>query len=159
MKIRILCVGHLKEKYWSIAQEEYLRRLSPFAETKVEEIDDISIPENASSREEEEVKAKEGERLLSRLKPSDFVILLDLGEKEIDSITLSSRLQSWLIRGGSHITFVIGGSLGLSEEVKKRGNAVLTLSQLTFTHQMARIILLEQLYRSFKILHHEPYHK
>ena len=97
--------------------------------------------------------------LLSKIKPSDFVVLLDLGKEQPDSVELSSRLEKWMRDGGSSITFVIGGSLGLSNEMRKRGNASLTLSKLTFTHQMTRVILLEQIYRSFKILRNEPYHK
>ena len=102
---------------------------------------------------------KENAKLLSKIKPNDFVVLLDLGKEQPDSVELSSRLEKWMRDGGSSITFVIGGSLGLSAEMRKRGNATLTLSKLTFTHQMTRVILLEQIYRSFKILRNEPYHK
>ena len=109
--------------------------------------------------EMEEVKNKENAKLLSKIKPNDFVVLLDLGKEQPDSVELSSRLEKWMRDGGSSITFVIGGSLGLSAEMRKRGNATLTLSKLTFTHQMTRVILLEQIYRSFKILRNEPYHK
>jgi 23S rRNA (pseudouridine1915-N3)-methyltransferase len=159
MKIRILCVGHLKEAYWKAAETEYLKRLSPYAQVSVEEVDDLPSKENASLAMEEEVKSKEGSKILAKLKPNDFVCTLDLDKEEPDSVGLANKMMTMFTRGGSTICFVIGGSLGLSQELKKRANASLSLSHLTFTHQMTRIILLEQLYRSFKILNHEPYHK
>ena len=159
MKIRLLVVGHLKETYWKEAQNEYLKRLTLYANVTIEEVDDLPSSKDDSPAEMEEVKKKENAKLLSKIKPSDFVVLLDLGKEQPDSVELSSRLEKWMRDGGSSITFVIGGSLGLSNEMRKRGNASFTLSKLTFTHQMTRVILLEQIYRSFKILRNEPYHK
>ena len=159
MKIRLLVVGHLKETYWKEAQNEYLKRLTPYAKVDIEEVDDLPSSKDDSPAEMEEVKNKENAKLLSKIKPNDYVVLLDLGKEQLDSVELSSRLEKWMRDGGSSITFVIGGSLGLSAEMRKRGNATLTLSKLTFTHQMTRVILLEQIYRSFKILRNEPYHK
>ena len=159
MKIRLLVVGHLKETYWKEAQNEYLKRLTPYAKVDIEEVDDLPSSKDDSPAEMEEVKNKENAKLLSKIKQSDFVVLLDLGKEQPDSVELSSRLEKWMRDGGSSIAFVIGGSLGLSSEMRKRGNATLTLSKLTFTHQMTRVILLEQIYRSFKILRNEPYHK
>ena len=159
MKIRLLVVGHLKETYWKEAQNEYLKRLTPYAKVEIEEVDDLPSSKDDSPAEMEEVKNKENAKLLSKIKPNDYVVLLDLGKEQPDSVELSSRLEKWMRDGGSSITFVIGGSLGLSAEMRKRGNATLTLSKLTFTHQMTRVILLEQIYRSFKILRNEPYHK
>ena len=159
MKIRLLVVGHLKETYWKEAQNEYLKRLTPYAKVDIEEVDDLPSSKDDSPAEMEEVKNKENAKLLSKIKPNDYVVLLDLGKEQPDSVELSSRLEKWMKDGGSSITFVIGGSLGLSAEMRKRGNASLTLSKLTFTHQMTRVILLEQIYRSFKILRNEPYHK
>ena len=159
MKIRLLVVGHLKETYWKEAQNEYLKRLTPYAKVDIEEVDDLPSSKDDSPAEMEEVKNKENAKLLSKIKPNDFVVLLDLGKEQPDSVELSSHLEKWMRGGGSSITFVIGGSLGLSAEMRKRGNATLTLSKLTFTHQMTRVILLEQIYRSFKILRNEPYHK
>ena len=159
MKIRLLVVGHLKETYWKEAQNEYLKRLTPYAKVDIEEVDDLPSSKDDSPAEMEEVKNKENAKLLSKIIPHDFVVLLDLGKEQPDSVELSSRLEKWMRDGGSSITFVIGGSLGLSAEMRKRGNATLTLSKLTFTHQMTRVILLEQIYRSFKILRNEPYHK
>ena len=118
-----------------------------------------ALPEEASLKEEEETKLKEGREVLMKLKPSDFLVLLDLGKEEMTSPELAKKFSKWMEISGSNLTFVIGGSLGLSQELRNRGNATLTLSSLTFTHQMTRIILLEQIYRSFKILKNEPYHK
>lgn len=159
MRIRILCIGHLKEAYWKAAENEYLKRLGAYASMSVEEVDDLPSSEKASPSEEQEVKEKEGAKILAKLKSGDFVCTLDLGKEEPDSLSLSSEMMKMLQRGGSSLTFVIGGSLGLGENIRKRANASLSLSRLTFTHQMTRIILLEQIYRSFKILNHEPYHK
>ncbi len=159
MKIRIFTIGKLKESYWRAAEEEYLKRLSPYAKIEIVELNDLPSKESASLKEEEETKNKECKQVLSKLKPSDFLILLDLEKEEPTSPQLADNLAKWMERGGSNINFVIGGSLGLSEELRKRGNASLTLSRLTFTHQMTRVILLETIYRSFKILNHEPYHK
>jgi 23S rRNA (pseudouridine1915-N3)-methyltransferase len=159
MRIRILCVGKLKEPYWREAEAEYLKRLSAYAQVAIEELPDASIPKNASEKEEAQIKEKEGSELLSRLKPNDFVCLLDLNKEEPDSYALAEKVQAMLQRGGASLTFVIGGSLGLGENIRKRANASLSLSKLTFTHQMTRLILLEQVYRSFKILRGEPYSK
>lgn len=159
MKIRLLVVGHLKEQYWKDAQNEYIKRLQPYAKVELEEVDDLPSSKNASEAEMEEVKTKENAKILSKIKPNEFVVLLDLGKEQHDSVQLSKDLDKWMRDGGSNVTFVIGGSLGLTDEMRRRGNATLTLSKLTFTHQMVRVILLEQIYRSFKILHNEPYHK
>ena len=107
----------------------------------------------------EEIKNKEGKKMLEKVKPGDFVIALDLNQKEYTSEEFSSQMERWLVAGGSSITFLIGGSLGLSEECKKRANVSVSFGKMTFPHQLARVMLLEQIYRSFKIAHHEPYHK
>jgi 23S rRNA (pseudouridine1915-N3)-methyltransferase len=159
MNITILCVGHLKESYWKEAEAEYLKRLSAYAHVSVVELDDLPTKEKNSPKEEAQVKEKEGERILSRIKPSDFVCLLDLGKSEPTSPEFALEMKKMLERGGANLTFVIGGSLGLGDNIKKRGNASITLSKLTFPHQLARIVLLEQIYRNFKILSGEPYHK
>lgn len=159
MKIRIICIGKLKESYWKAAEAEYIKRLSPYAKIELIECPDLPSKENASPKEEEEVKNKEGQEVLSKIKKNDYVVLLDLGKEEPTSEILAKKIDKWFQLGGSNITFVIGGSLGLSSELRTRGNASLTLSQLTYTHQMTRVILLEAIYRSFKILNNEPYHK
>ena len=159
MKIRLLVVGHLKETYWKEAQNEYLKRLTPYTNVTIEEVDDLPSSKDDSPAEMEEVKKKENAKLLSKIKPSDFVVLLDLGKEQPDSVELSSRLEKWMRDGGSSITFVIGGSLGLSNEMRKRGNASLTLSKLTFTHELARLLLFEQLFRAENILNGGHYHR
>lgn len=159
MKIRIFVIGKLKEAYWKAAEQEYLKRLVPYAKVEIIECPDLASKETASRKEEDEVKAKEGREVLSKLKPNDYLILLDLNKDEPTSTQLATKLSKWMEISGASISFVIGGSLGLSDELRKRGNASLTLSQLTFTHQMTRVILLETIYRSFKILNNEPYHK
>lgn len=159
MRITIYVIGSLKESYWKEAEKEYLKRLSPYAKTEVLEFPDFPTKEGASSKEEEAVKEKESQKILAKLRPNDYVILLDLHKQEYESEAFSEHLMRSFERGASHLHFVIGGSLGLSESLRKRGNESLALSKLTFPHQMTRIILLEQLYRAFRIAHHEPYHK
>ena len=159
MKIRIMCIGTLKESYWREAEKEYVKRITPYASVSIEEFPDLPTPDGASTSIEEGIKNKEGEKLLAKIKSSEFVCVLDLNKKEPDSIELSKQLEDMMRRGGSSVTFIIGGSLGVSEAIRARANASISLSRLTFTHQMTRVILLEQIYRGFKILNHEPYHK
>ena len=159
MKIFIHAIGHFKEKYWISAQEEYLKRLSKYADVEVIEYNDEPIPNKASEIIEEKIKETECDRILNKLSGSDYLVCLDLNGKTFDSISLSKELEKWFSLGGSSIHFVIGGSLGLSEKMKKRANVRWTFSPLTFPHQLARIILEEQLYRAFRISHNEPYHK
>lgn len=159
MLIKIICVGKIKEKYFIMAIEEYKKRLSAYATVEFVEVQDEKIPLNASLKEEEIIKRKEGEKVLNKLKDNDFVILLDVYGKEIDSVSFSNYLNNKMIQGVSSFTFVIGGSLGLSEELRKRANEKISLSKMTFTHQFCRVILLEQVYRAFKIIRGETYHK
>jgi 23S rRNA (pseudouridine1915-N3)-methyltransferase len=159
MNITIIGVGKLKEAYWRCAADEYLKRLSGYAKIKVIEVNDCPMIDGESEKADQAIREKEGDEILAKLKPNDFVVLLDLNQKQFDSYSLADKINEWMVKGGSSITFVIGGSLGLGNNIKKRGNATLCLSSLTFTHQMTRIILLEQLYRSFRILNHEPYQK
>lgn len=159
MRITLYVIGSLKEAYWRQAEEEYKKRFQNYAKLEIVECPDYASKEGASLKEQEAVKEKESEKILAKIKPNDYVILLDLHQKEYESEAWSEHLMRAFEKGGSHLSFVIGGSLGLSESLKKRGNESFTLSQLTFPHQMVRIILLEQLYRAFKIAHHEPYHK
>ena len=159
MKIKIVSVGRIKEKYLLDGIKEYTKRLNAFTKIELIELNDEKIPENASMQEEVIVKNKEGNRILEKIKDDDYVILLDLHGKELDSIQLSKHLENCMIQGKSQIVFVIGGSLGLSDELIKRSNFRLCFSKLTFTHQMIRLFLLEQIYRSFKIMNHQTYHK
>lgn len=159
MKINIYCVGKLKENYWKEAVNEYKKRIDGYAKLEIIEVPDSPTPEKASLAQEEEIKIKEGKKMLERVKPGDFVIALDLNQKEYTSEEFSLHMEKWLVAGGSSISFLIGGSLGLSEECKKRANASVCFGKMTFPHQLARVMLLEQIYRSFKIARHEPYHK
>ena len=159
VNIKVICVGKLKEKYHKDEVEEYLKRLSRFAKTSIIEVDEEKLKENASSKDEQNVLLKEGTRLMSQIKDDDFVFLLDLHGEEISSEKFASKMEGILSKGYSNIDFVIGGSLGLSDELRKRANFALKLSPMTFTHQMTRIIILEQIYRSFKINSHQTYHK
>lgn len=159
MKIIIHVIGHLKESFWIEAQNEYLKRLKPYADVKIEEYDDLSLKDSDSVANEEKIKDKEGEKVLKKLKDSDFLCTLDLNKKELTSEEFSKSIQDMFVKGGSTIHFAIGGSLGLSDALKKRANASISFSKMTFTHQMTRIILLEQIYRGFKIARNEPYHK
>lgn len=159
MKISLLAVGKIKEKYFLDAILEYKKRLQAYGEVELIEVADEKIPDKASLKEEENIKKKEGDRLLTKIKKNDFVILLDLHGKEIDSVSFSKFLESKMVEGISSFSFVIGGSLGLSKEIIERANYRLSLSPMTFTHQFTRVIILEQIYRAFKIMHHEVYHK
>ena len=159
MKISILAVGKIKEKFFTEAVKEYAKRLSRYCELTFIETEDEPTPENASLRQEEQIREKEGERLLARIPSGAYVIALAIQGKVWDSVSLSRHLSELTLAGKSHLIFVIGGSLGLSEAVLKRADEQLSFSRLTFPHQLMRVILLEQIYRSFRIARGEPYHK
>jgi 23S rRNA (pseudouridine1915-N3)-methyltransferase len=159
MQIEIIAVGKLKETYWTGAQQEYLKRLSRFAKIKVTEVEEEKLPENASAAMEASGKRKEGERILKALSRKPFTISLDLKGIQPDSQGLSNSMQMWMNTGKSDIAFVIGGSNGLDSAVLQFSDYSLCLSKLTFPHQLARVLLLEQIYRTFKILGNEIYHK
>ncbi|NCA97020.1 MAG: 23S rRNA (pseudouridine(1915)-N(3))-methyltransferase RlmH [Bacteroidia bacterium] len=159
MKIKIIAVGSIKEEYWRVALEEYTNRLSLYTKVEIVEVKDEPAPPQMSKILQEKTKLKEGTNILSKIKDKDLVVALDLEGPQRDSETLAKFVDSLFARGNSEIVFVIGGSFGLSSEVKARADEVITLSKLTFTHQMTRVILLEQIYRSFKITRNEPYHK
>lgn len=159
MKIRILVVGKLKEDYWRAAIQEYQKRLKPYAEIEIEEVNDLPCPEKSSSKEEELIKEKEGEFLLHKWNGQGWPIALDIKGKNYDSLQFSDFLVKSLERGRSSVAFFIGGSLGLGNNVLNAARERVSFSPLTFPHQLCRVILLEQLYRSFRILNHEPYHK
>jgi 23S rRNA (pseudouridine1915-N3)-methyltransferase len=159
MQIELVAVGKLKEKYWLEAQNEYMKRLSRFANLSVREISEEKLPEGASVATEEQGRLKEGIRILQSFSKQSFIIVLDLAGETPDSIGLAKQFREWTNIGKSAFTFVIGGSTGLSPEVVKKADYRLSLSKLTFPHQMARIVLLEQIYRAMKILGNEAYHK
>lgn len=154
MKIKIVSVGSIKEKFLKDAISEYLKRLTRFAKIEIIEVDETKI----QNKSEEQVKKEEGERLLKRIGQDEFVFLLDLKGELISSEVLAQKINDLINKGISLLTFVIGGTLGLSEEVRKRANIKLSISKMTFTHQMCRMIILEQIYRAFKIINNEEYH-
>lgn len=138
---------------------DYLKRIQPYEKTEIIEVDDEKAPESNSDAENEKVKTTEGAKLLKQIRDTDYVVLLDLAGKEMDSVSLSKHIESVHTRGYNRIVFVIGGSLGVSRELIARADFRWKLSVNTFPHQLCRIIVLEQIYRAFRILHHEPYHK
>ena len=159
MKIRIICVGKLKERYWHEAQAEYAKRLSRYCTLEIVECADEKTPERASQRENEEIPRKEGERILSKIQPGDYVIAMAIRGKKYTSETFAAHLEEKLVGAGGNVSLIIGGSLGLSPAVLARAKEQISFSDLTFPHQLMRILLLEQTYRAFRILHNEPYHK
>ena len=159
MNVRLIAVGRLKEAYLKDAAEEYEKRLSRYVKTECIEIPDERIPDRASEAEEEKVRAKEGEKILGRIGAGDYVVALCVEGKQKSSEEFASLFSSLALAGKSTVTFVIGGSLGLSEEVKRRADIRLGVSKMTFPHQLFRVMLLEQIYRAQKILAGETYHK
>ena len=159
MKITILCVGKIKEKYFKDAIAEYSKRLSKYTTLEIIEVADEKTSENSSDREIALVQEKEGKRILSHVKERDFCVSLAIKGKMYDSEGFSDAIAKYMEEGKSHITFIIGGSLGLSQEVLQRCQYSISFSNMTFPHQLMRVILLEQIYRGFRILNHEPYHK
>ncbi|MCD8036842.1 MAG: 23S rRNA (pseudouridine(1915)-N(3))-methyltransferase RlmH [Clostridiales bacterium] len=159
MKITVIGVGRLKEKYWRDAVNEYCKRLSKYVKLEIIEIPDEKAPETLSAAEEDIVKKNEGERILKSIKDGAYVIALAIDGKALSSEELSDFINERMVRGIGHIVFVIGGSLGLSDDVFRRADYKLSFSKMTFPHQMMRVILLEQFYRAIKIMRNEPYHK
>ncbi|WP_047980165.1 23S rRNA (pseudouridine(1915)-N(3))-methyltransferase RlmH [Ornithinibacillus contaminans] len=159
MRISIVSVGKLKEKYLKQGIDEYLKRLTAYAKVDIIEVPDEKAPENMSEAEMTEVKRKEGERILSHISPDTYVITLEINGKMLTSEQLSAKMDELATYGKSKVAFVIGGSLGISRAVQKRSDFALSFSKMTFPHQVMRLILLEQVYRGFRILRGEPYHK
>ncbi|RHW32291.1 23S rRNA (pseudouridine(1915)-N(3))-methyltransferase RlmH [Oceanobacillus profundus] len=159
MKISIVSVGKLKEKYLKQGIQEYLKRLGAYAKVDVIEVADEKAPENMSEAEMLEVKRKEGERILSQIAPDTYVITLEINGKMLSSEQLAAKMDELATYGKSKIVFVIGGSLGISDDVQKRSDLALSFSKMTFPHQLMRLILLEQVYRGFRINRGEAYHK
>jgi len=159
MNITIISVGKIKEKYLKNAIGEYSKRLSRYCKLSSIEVSDEKAPENLSETEMEMIKDKEGEGILKNIKDESYVIALDIKGKMISSEEFAKKLDNLGIQGKSNIVFVIGGSLGLSQNVLKRANYKLSFSPMTFPHQLMKVILLEQVYRGFRINRGEPYHK
>ena len=159
MKITLLTVGKIKEKYLRDAIAEYSKRLSKYCKLEIIEVADEKTPDHASEVVEKSIRDKEGERLMRYIRDDDYVITLEIGGKMLDSGAFSRQLGNLGIQGQSHICFVIGGSIGLDTAVLKRSDYALSFSKMTFPHQLMRVILLEQIYRSYRIMRGEPYHK
>ena len=159
MKIDTVCVGKIKEKFFTQALEEYQKRLSAYCDLSVIEVKDENTPDNASAAVVEGILKTEGERLMSKLREDAFVIALDIEGKSLSSEELADKLSSLMTYGSSRISFVIGGSLGLHKSIKERADLRLSFSKMTFPHQLMRVILAEQIYRAFRIMKGQPYHK
>ena len=159
MRIRIIAVGKIKDKYLELGISDYIKKISRFADIEIIEVKDQPIHNEKSKEEIELAKKKEGESILKLLKDGDYLINLDLNKKEMNSEDFAEFLDAKSQYSGSFITFAIGGSYGLSDEVKRRANDAISLSKMTFLHGMTRLIILEQIYRAYKILNNEVYHK
>ncbi len=159
MKITIAAVGKIKEKYLKDGIDEYAKRLSRFCDLEIIEVQDEQAPDNLSEAGEKQIMKKEAEKLLKRIKEGSLLVVMDVKGEKLDSEGFAAKLKSFFVSGSSHITFIIGGSLGVDEELLKRASLRLSMSSMTFPHQLARLILLEQIYRCFKINSGETYHK
>ena len=159
MKITVITVGKIKEKYLKDAIAEYSKRLSRYCKLEILEVADEKTPDGASEIVEENIREKEGERILKLIKEDAYVITLEISGKMLTSEELADRIETLGIQGKSQLVFVIGGSIGLGREVLRRSDYALSFSKMTFPHQLMRVILLEQIYRSYRIINGEPYHK
>lgn len=159
MKISIIAVGKIKEKFFEQAIAEYSKRLGRYCKLEIIQVADEKTPDGASETLEKQIKEKEGERILSNIRSSSYVIALAIEGKMLDSVELSQKIEQLGILGNSQIVFVIGGSLGLADSVLSRADYLLSFSKMTFPHQLMRVILLEQIYRGYRIMSGEPYHK
>ncbi|MCD8362434.1 MAG: 23S rRNA (pseudouridine(1915)-N(3))-methyltransferase RlmH [Lachnospiraceae bacterium] len=159
MKITIVAVGRIKEKYLTDAVTEYAKRLGRYCRLEIVEVPDERTPDGASEAVEAKIREREGERILQKIPEGAYMIALAIDGHAPDSVELARQMERWNVGGVSHMVFVIGGSLGLSNEVLARADYQLSFSRMTFPHQLMRVILLEQIYRSFRIRNHEPYHK
>lgn len=159
MKITVITVGKIKEKYLKDAIAEYSKRLSKYCKLEIIEVADEKTPDNASEVVEDSIRSKEAERILKYVKDDAYVITLEIGGKQLSSEELADKIDKLGVQGTSHIIFIIGGSIGLGKEVLNKSNYALSFSKMTFPHQLMRVILLEQVYRSYRIISNEPYHK
>lgn len=159
MKIDIIAVGKVKEKFYRDAIDEFSKRLGKYCKLQIIEVADEKTPDGASEAIEEQIKAKEAERILKNVKEDAYVFTLEIAGKKYDSVGFSEKIDKLGVQGKSHIQFIIGGSLGLHTSVSNRSDAKISFSDMTFPHQLMRVILLEQIYRGFRIVSGEPYHK
>ena len=159
MKISLITVGKIKEKYLKDAIAEYSKRLSRYCKLEIIEVTDEKTPDHASESVEDAIRSKEAERIQKYIKEDAYIITLEIGEKQLTSEELAEKIDKLGIQGVSHIIFIIGGSIGLGREVLSKSDYALSFSKMTFPHQLMRVILLEQIYRSYRIINGEPYHK
>lgn len=159
MRITVVCVGKIKEKFFGDAVREYEKRLSRYCKLSIVELQDEKTPDGASAALEEQIKRREGERILKALPEGAYTVALAIQGKQCSSEELAETIEKLGVNGTSHIVFIIGGSLGLSEEVLLKADYLLSFSKMTFPHQLMRVVLLEQVYRSYRIISGEPYHK
>ncbi len=159
MRITVVCVGKIKEDYFTGAVREYAKRLSRYCRLEIVEVPDEKTPDQAPEAVNRQILEKEGKRILAKIPADAYVIALAVEGKQPDSPGLAAKIEKLGIQGVSHIVFVIGGSLGLHEQVMERAAEAMSFSRLTFPHQLMRVILLEQIYRAYRIINHEPYHK
>lgn len=159
MNINIIAVGKIKEKYIQDGIDEFKKRLTRYCNLNIIEVKDEKAPENLSNKEMELIKDREGEAILSKIPDNSYIISLEIGGKNISSEDLAGKMEGLMVDGVNDISFIIGGSLGLSEKVTSKSNFKLSFSRMTFPHQIMRFILLEQIYRGFRIIKNEPYHK
>lgn len=159
MKITIITVGKIKEKYLKDAIAEYSKRLSKYCKLEIVEVADEKTPDNASETMEDAIRSKEAERILRYVKEDAYIITLEIQGKQLTSEKMAEKIERLGVMGTSHIIFIIGGSIGLGKEVLEQSDYALSFSKMTFPHQLMRVILLEQIYRSYRIINREPYHK
>lgn len=159
MKITVIAVGKIKEKFYRDAVAEYVKRLSRYCKLDIIQVEDEKTPDKAGAALEENIRKKEAERILKHVREEACVITLEIRGKEYDSEGFAAGLEKLATQGVSHIQFIIGGSLGLHEEVSKKADRMVSFSKMTFPHQLMRVILLEQIYRGYRIINGEPYHK
>ena len=158
MKITLACVGKIKEKYLTAGIDEFTKRLTPFCKLEVVSINEERMPDNPSDAEKQQVLARETQRLMAVIPENSYVILLDVIGRQLSSPELAAKMDALALEGKSHLTFVIGGAFGYTDELRRRADFALSFSKMTFTHQMIRLLLVEQNYRAFKISRGEPYH-
>ena len=158
MKITLACVGKIKEKYLTAGIDEFTKRLTPFCKLEVVSINEERMPDNPSDAEKQQVLGRETQRLMAVIPENSYVILLDVIGRQLSSPELAAKMDALALEGKSHLTFVIGGAFGYTDELRRRADFALSFSKMTFTHQMIRLLLVEQIYRAFKISRGEPYH-
>lgn len=157
--IKVVACGKVKDSWLQKGIQEYMKRIQPYEKIEIVEVADEKAPQSNSEAENIQVKNKEGEKMLKKIKPDEYVILLDLAGKQMDSVVFANTIDQIHTQGKSKITFVIGGSLGVSDGLIQRSNMRMCLSKNTFPHQLCRLLVVEQVYRAFRILNNEPYHK